>query len=114
MVIISDMSKVPVLVFVATILVALIGCEERRLQLPRFIGSYRDLPGVGYYKFYKYKVSWGEAWAQCRDDNAHLLIIDSPEELEAVKALMIESKSDGWSHIGVHDLFINGLYLTVK
>ena len=80
---------------------------------PRFIGSYKYLPGAGFYKLYKHKVSWGEAWEQCRDDNAHLLVIDSAVELDAVKTLMINSRSPGWAHIGVHDLFLNTHYVTV-
>ena len=87
---------------------------EPPAEPPRFIGSYQYLPGVGYYKLYKYKLTWGDAWSQCRDDNAHLLVVNSQQELEAVKALMIEAKSDGWSHIGVHDLFLNGRYITVR
>ncbi|PSN30568.1 Hemolymph lipopolysaccharide-binding protein [Blattella germanica] len=80
---------------------------------PKFIGSYRFFPGVGFYKFYKFKVPWGDAWAQCRDDNAHLVVIDSEKELEVVKLLQIQAKSKDWCHIGVHDLYLNTRYITV-
>ena len=88
---------------------ALWNVVDAKPTTPRFIGSYKYLPGAGFYKLYKHKVTWGEAWEQCRGDNAHLLVIDSPEELKALKSVMIKERS----HIGVHDLFLNTHYVTV-
>ena len=79
----------------------------------RFVGSYKFYPGVGYYKFYKFKVNWGEAWSQCREEKAHLVVIDSDRELEVVKKLQSDIGNTDWVYIGVHDLFLNSYYVSV-
>ncbi|KAJ9588892.1 hypothetical protein L9F63_017832, partial [Diploptera punctata] len=108
------MWKKPFLLFAALVYV----CESAVKPWPepapkRFIGSYKYFPDAGYYKFYRFKLPWGEAWTVCNDDNAHLVVINDEKELEAMKALLIESQVKDWSHFGVHDLFVNTHYITV-
>ncbi|KAJ9588893.1 hypothetical protein L9F63_017833, partial [Diploptera punctata] len=89
------------------------GGHKRANAQYTFVGSYKNYPGVGYYKLYKFKLNWGDAWIQCKEDNAHLVVIDSDKELEVVKKLQSDTRNKDWAYVGVHDLFLNTYYVTV-
>ncbi|KAJ9583943.1 hypothetical protein L9F63_021717 [Diploptera punctata] len=60
-------------------------------------------------------VTWQDAASQCREDGAHLLIIDSQDELDAVIQLRYSKGVDKFlSWAGFHDLFVEGQYITVQ
>ena len=59
-------------------------------------------------------VTWEEAGALCRADGAHLVVIDSQEELDAVMQLRSDKGIDSFlSWAGFHDRFVEGEYITV-
>ena len=57
---------------------------------------------------------WQDAAALCRGDGAHLAVIDSQEELDAIVAFRTSKGLDKFlSWVGFHDLFSEGEYITV-
>ncbi|KAG8239328.1 hypothetical protein J437_LFUL019022, partial [Ladona fulva] len=67
---------------------------------PQRSEGYEFIPGLGYYKFHKKNANFVNATNICRNEGAHLAIINSDEEA-AVLAKMAKGYSLVW--IGVHD-----------
>ena len=70
--------------------------------------------GVGYYKIHPELKNWHDALKTCELEGAHLLIVDSKEEIVAVDALAVNSSTGRALYwIGIHDLFKEGDYVTI-
>ncbi|XP_069675747.1 hemolymph lipopolysaccharide-binding protein-like [Periplaneta americana] len=76
--------------------------------------GYQLHPGVGYYKLYKTLVTWQDAWKKCEDDGAHLLILNSEAEAELARKIISPHSDHSAFHVGVHDLFVEGRYITIQ
>ncbi|XP_069674639.1 hemolymph lipopolysaccharide-binding protein-like [Periplaneta americana] len=76
--------------------------------------GYQLHPGVGYYKLYKTPVPWQDAWKKCEDDGAHLLILNSEAEAELARKIVSPHSSSFAFHVGFHDLFAEGRYITIQ
>ncbi|PSN49623.1 hypothetical protein C0J52_12830 [Blattella germanica] len=75
--------------------------------------DYVNIDGLGYYKAYTYKTSWGEAMTTCYFDGGHLAIVNSEEESVALKNLMAENEIPYYAYLGFSDLFQPGDLTTV-
>ncbi|KDR17639.1 hemolymph lipopolysaccharide-binding protein-like [Zootermopsis nevadensis] len=114
--------------------------DERHRALIR--SGYVHYPGAGYYRLAKKPASWGEGRRNCQQEGAILSIVNSPSEAGILKALYLSEgltklekyenddiseisrdsnstenppiPTSGTIHIGFHDLFVEGEYLTVR
>ncbi|XP_067009972.2 hemolymph lipopolysaccharide-binding protein isoform X2 [Anabrus simplex] len=78
--------------------------------------GYENFHGVGLYKLHTDALSWEQAEETCGAEGAHLVVIDSEEEAEVVKALYAREKKNLLTtgiHIGIHDRDNEGHFLTV-
>lgn len=73
--------------------------------------GYRLIPDVGCYKVQTQRLNWGEARATCENDDAHLAIPDSPEELQA---LLDMPGQYHWSEMWVGIHWVNNQWETVE
>ncbi|KAJ9588890.1 hypothetical protein L9F63_017830 [Diploptera punctata] len=89
---------------------------DRSWELNLLAKGYSLYTGIGYYKLYRQSLAWGKAWAKCDSDGAHLLILNSESEVDAVKNLVtVNTTPSAFAFIiGFHDYFVEGTYLTVK
>jgi hypothetical protein len=72
--------------------------------------------GLGYYKVHGEPRNWQEARKICAQEGAHLAIINSKEESEALRSMLApvaEKAKTVWAFIGFHDLYTEGQYLTI-
>ncbi|PSN46954.1 hypothetical protein C0J52_12569 [Blattella germanica] len=85
------------------------------------ISGYELIPKLGYYKFHSEVKSWFEASDKCVQEGAHLLVINSDSEASAVmhfwtshpKIANYKDWKNDWAHIGFHDRFVEGEYVTI-
>ncbi|XP_069690965.1 hemolymph lipopolysaccharide-binding protein-like [Periplaneta americana] len=81
--------------------------------------DYELITEFGYYKLHTSIKNWLDAYDVCRQENAHLLIINSDKEAKAVQRLWIRHPKslgdwrDGWSYAGIHDKFKEGNFVTI-
>ncbi|XP_068083151.1 hemolymph lipopolysaccharide-binding protein [Anabrus simplex] len=82
--------------------------------------DYEEFPGVGYYKSTKKILSWDDARKECKEDGAHLMVIDTDQKKEVFKILYLRQwpkvSSDGTylvNLVGVHDPEKTGHFVTV-
>ena len=87
---------------------------DRTWELNLINKGYSLYSGLGYYKVYTQNLAWGKAWKQCDSDGAHLLILNSDNEVEIVKTLVQTVAPNTFAFIiGFNDYFLEGNYLTI-
>lgn len=81
--------------------------------------DYHDFFPLGSYKLHKRAVTWADARNICREEGAHLAIINSKAEATVLSAMMSQmGQVRGASHqdrifLGIHDQFREGDWVTV-
>jgi hypothetical protein len=80
--------------------------------------GYEWLNGLGYYKLHTSVRNWTEASQVCRQENAHLMIINSEAEAKVIQPLWVSHPTlgdwrDRWSFVGIHDQFEEGKFITI-
>ncbi|XP_046414871.1 hemolymph lipopolysaccharide-binding protein-like [Neodiprion fabricii] len=82
--------------------------------------DYTYTPGIGAHKVHTEAASWSDAWAKCRDEGAHLAIINSQAESKLVVELLAKAGSmkggndPDHAHIGFHDLYKKNQWVTIE
>ncbi|PNF32648.1 hypothetical protein B7P43_G15057 [Cryptotermes secundus] len=95
--------------------------------------GYIYFPGGGYYRLaYKRPIIWAEARRNCQQEGASLAVVNSQQEAENLRTLYLDygpnnadlqffasnttqvPVANATVHIGIHDIFIEGEYLTVR
>ncbi|XP_046736231.1 hemolymph lipopolysaccharide-binding protein-like [Diprion similis] len=82
--------------------------------------DYTYTPGIGAHKVHTQLASWSDAWVKCRDEGAHLAIVNSQAESKLIVQLL--AKADpvkggnvaDFVHIGFHDLYQKNQWVTIK
>ncbi|KAJ4448788.1 hypothetical protein ANN_00179 [Periplaneta americana] len=80
---------------------------------------YELVPGLGYLKLHNRPKTWNEAKIACEKEGAHLGILNSETELEALRELRARLPShykdwrDNVVHVGVTDSQEEGTWLTI-
>ncbi|XP_049948981.1 hemolymph lipopolysaccharide-binding protein-like isoform X2 [Schistocerca serialis cubense] len=81
---------------------------------PRVGADYKFFRNVGYYKLHTEKMNWENARRTCAKEGAHLAIVNSVAEENAIREVMRAHSSDNFAaFIGFHDIFKEGEYVTV-
>ncbi|KAJ4446202.1 hypothetical protein ANN_12896 [Periplaneta americana] len=81
--------------------------------------GYDLVPGLGYYKLHTDVKSWHEALKTCEQEGAHLAIINSENEAQALVPFwdmnpkILDGGANNWAHIGFHDQYKEGQYVTI-
>lgn len=81
--------------------------------------GYRFTPEIGYHNLYLTKLSWYDALKQCRKEMAHLAVIDSSAEREAIGQLVKEKLEFELefeiinAFVGMHEYCTNGSWITI-
>ncbi|XP_046990637.1 hemolymph lipopolysaccharide-binding protein-like [Schistocerca americana] len=85
------------------------------VEPPARVGAdYKFFPNVGYYKLHTDKMNWENARRKCAKEGAHLAIVNSEAEENAIRKVMrAHSTGKFVAFIGFHDMFKEGEYLTV-
>ncbi|GFG29524.1 hypothetical protein Cfor_00800 [Coptotermes formosanus] len=86
---------------------------EKEWVLNLLAKGYKLYSGMGYYKVYNISLQWGQSWQRCEDDGTHLLIINSEAEANVAREIVAAYPSVHAFHIGFHDFFLEGQYVTV-
>jgi hypothetical protein len=62
------------------------------------------------------RVSWAEARRNCQQEGATLAVVNSASEALALRELALRNgfSQNATVHIGFHDLYIEGEYLTIR
>ncbi|XP_069675842.1 hemolymph lipopolysaccharide-binding protein-like [Periplaneta americana] len=77
--------------------------------------DYHNLPKLGFYKCHAMPESWFKASAICEQENAHLLVLNSEEEFNAIKEILETSMMEGaYIHIGLNDIDREGEFVTAQ
>ncbi|KAJ9584074.1 hypothetical protein L9F63_021580 [Diploptera punctata] len=77
----------------------------------KFSHLYTRLYGNSFYYMPNDKMTWFEASQFCARQDSHLAILNSPDEFKAIEKLI--TRADFY-HIGFHDLFSEGNFVTVN
>ncbi|CAG2058159.1 unnamed protein product [Timema podura] len=86
---------------------------------PRAGPGYEAIHGLGYYKLHTELKTWEEARRVCAEEGAHLAIVNSKVEMDVILNIwgrhpnIMDSYLNSYAHIGFHDLYTEGNYLTV-
>ncbi|XP_049773498.1 hemolymph lipopolysaccharide-binding protein-like [Schistocerca cancellata] len=85
------------------------------VEPPARVGAdYKFFPNVGYYKLHTAKTNWENARRTCAKEGAHLAIVNSKAEENAIREVMRAHSTEKFdAFIGFHDMFKEGEYLTV-
>jgi hypothetical protein len=81
--------------------------------------GYELIPGLGKYKFHSEVKTWHEARNICALEDAHLVIINSQREANALLHFWVPYPKifndwrNDWAHIGFHDQHVEGEYVTI-
>jgi hypothetical protein len=86
--------------------------ENATQKWSRVSYRYQRLYRVSYYSVHEEQRTWFEASNVCAAEGAHLLIINSQQEAEAVKRIL-DPSVETYS-IGFHDLFEQTQFRTVQ
>ncbi|KAJ9600647.1 hypothetical protein L9F63_026216, partial [Diploptera punctata] len=73
--------------------------------------GYIHLPKYGYYKYHPQKVTWLLAYSVCVSEGSRLVVLNSEGEAKSIAAKW--NLPDSWAWIGIHDLFEEGVYVTI-
>ncbi|XP_069688168.1 hemolymph lipopolysaccharide-binding protein-like isoform X2 [Periplaneta americana] len=90
--------------------------QEKKCQVP---ADYQLLDGLGYYKFHPVPKTWFDARDTCVKECAHLVVINSQKEADALVNLwkpypsLLSGWMNEWAHIGFNDLKTKGQYVTI-
>ncbi|XP_068081658.1 lymphocyte antigen 75 [Anabrus simplex] len=88
------------------------------LDVPEELGDpppdFERVRGAGYYKLIRLKRRWSAAWRMCYEAGAHLAVVNSAREAEALQMMyarypMIAHKA----FVGYHDIMDEGEFITV-
>ncbi|XP_069701778.1 hemolymph lipopolysaccharide-binding protein-like [Periplaneta americana] len=74
--------------------------------------GYELLSGLGYYKMHTEPTTWHEALNICTQEGAHLLVVNSEFEANAMAPLW-KNASENWAFSGFHDQYKDGEYVTI-
>ena len=79
---------------------------------------YEHVPGLGYYKSYgaggsKNWRNWTVAKEFCEHENAHLLVLNSDEEADAIKEVVKKFGTEGYYHFIGFDEGDGVMYMTI-
>ncbi|XP_069702675.1 hemolymph lipopolysaccharide-binding protein-like [Periplaneta americana] len=74
--------------------------------------GYELLSGLGYYKMHTEPTTWHEALNICTQESAHLFIVNSEFEANALVTLW-KNTSVVWAFSGFHDQYKDGEYVTI-
>ncbi|XP_069688172.1 hemolymph lipopolysaccharide-binding protein-like isoform X1 [Periplaneta americana] len=91
-------------------------CPEKTCKVP---SDYQLLDGLGYYKFHPEPKTWFDALDTCVKECAHLVVINSQKEADALVNLwkpypsLVSGWMNDWAHIGFNDLKTKGQYVTI-
>ena len=77
------------------------------------VEGYEFISPLGYYKYHQYSATWQEAVDICTQDEGHLLIINSKQELMALTAFINRYRSAFNMWIAVHDKYKEGNFVTI-
>jgi hypothetical protein len=88
--------------------------SEKTWVLNLLASGYQLYTDLGYYKLYKTSLKWGQAWKQCEEDGAHLLIINSETEAQTARDIVSAYPSSYAYVIGFHDYYLEGQYVTIR
>nr|CAD7424104.1 unnamed protein product [Timema monikensis] len=86
---------------------------------PRAGPGYETVHGLGYYKLHTELNTWEEARRVCAEEGAHLAVINSKVEMDVILNIwsrhpkIMDSYLNSYAHVGFHDLYTEGNYLTV-
>jgi hypothetical protein len=78
------------------------------------IDGYSLYPGIGFYKYYRTTKTWADAWKQCDNDGAHLVVINSDAEAQVVQQLLTGVNPQHYVYVGFHKHYNNDVFLTVE
>ena len=73
--------------------------------------GYISLPGHGYYKYHTTPKEWNDARLVCRNEGAHLVVLNSKVEAKFIASL--PDNNYDWALIGMHDLYKEGQWVTI-
>lgn len=85
----------------------------------RPLADYELISGLGYYKVQTAAETWDEARKICIREGTHLLILNSGAEMDAVKSIWKKHSNftgttwKNYIHVGAHDRFKEGDYVTI-
>jgi hypothetical protein len=72
------------------------------------------LPELGYYRFHDIPTSWYKAEIICREENSHLMVLNSPKEFTELKTIWDASGVKGdFLHVGINDFDKEREFVTV-
>jgi Lectin C-type domain len=74
--------------------------------------DYVFIPGLGFYKYYSTLVPWAVAKATCEQDGAHLAILNSQQEADALKKLVVNTSVE-WAWLGLVKSDPKGEFVTI-
>nr|CAD7401457.1 unnamed protein product [Timema poppensis] len=86
---------------------------------PRAGPGYETIHGLGYYKLHTELNTWEEARRVCAEEGAHLAVVNSKVEMDVILNIwgrhpkIMDSYLNSFAHVGFHDLYTEGNYLTV-
>nr|CAD7259886.1 unnamed protein product [Timema shepardi] len=86
---------------------------------PRAGPGYETIHGLGYYKLHTELSPWEEARRVCAEEGAHLAVVNSKVEMDVILNIwgrhpnIMDSYLNSFAHVGFHDLYTEGNYLTV-
>jgi len=80
--------------------------------------GYELVPGLGYYKLHAVGKTWEEALRTCEDEGAHLLVINSEYEANAMapfweKNPYFLATNNYYAYVGFHHLYREGQVVTI-
>ncbi|KAJ4434320.1 hypothetical protein ANN_22877 [Periplaneta americana] len=83
--------------------------------------GYELVPLLGYYKLHSSVNTWHGALKICEDEGAHLMVINSEAEVQALKPLWEKTppakitggSHNDWAWVGFHDLYKEGEFVTI-
>ncbi|XP_069678793.1 hemolymph lipopolysaccharide-binding protein-like [Periplaneta americana] len=87
-----------------------VAASHSETQLQMLLLGYRQIPPFGFYKFHSLQETWNNAKTKCEQEGSHLIILNSREEFNAVHN---EFHFTGYVHVGFHDKYEEGKYVTV-
>ncbi|XP_067005235.2 uncharacterized protein [Anabrus simplex] len=95
--------------------------DDGPLNLPdgQIHPKYHEILGVGYYRFHTKPRKWEEARQICEKEGAHLVIINSEEEADALLLIharcprILPTHFNSYSYVGVHDNYMEGQFETI-
>ncbi|KAJ9596773.1 hypothetical protein L9F63_012204 [Diploptera punctata] len=85
-----------------------------QLTAPALGGDCQASAVKKYYKVHSDKMSWSDALEACKQEDAHLAVLDSQQETDDIIELIERAETIRWVHwIGFHDYFREGDYTTI-